>query len=310
MAVVYRIVPYPSARRETGKLARPWSEREEVMQKLELVREEKLFRLIPGRTKKSRLEASGIALVDDSMALVVFDNLNQIARIDVSLTPSKRNGIWPAPSLGAGFEDVAADTKLGSTFGLVESVEDFDGVLRGFVAEYDRSGRLLQCTRLPGRFEKANKGFEGLAHARHQGREHLYALREANVQTSKGRRGRIDVFVRKGAGPWTPSHTIELPKEARFKDYSALAYRAHRIAVVSQESSRLWVARMHDKTHTLIPGSGVVFKFPDKRYNNVEGIDWLSEDTLIAVSDRMKAGQRRRCGRTDQSIHIFRIPPE
>ena len=71
--------------------------------KLKLIREAKLFRLIPGRTKKSRLEASGIALADDSTALVVFDSLNQIARIDVSLKPSRRNGIWPAPSLGSGF---------------------------------------------------------------------------------------------------------------------------------------------------------------------------------------------------------------
>ena len=278
------------------------------MKRLELIREEKLFRLIPGRTKKSRLEASGVALVNDSMALVVFDNLNQIARIDVSLKPSRHNGIWPAPSLGAGFEDIAADTKFGSTFGLVESVEDFDSVLRGFVAEYDHEGRLVQCVRLPGRFESANKGFEGLAHARHQGQEHLYALREANVRTSKGRRGRIDVFVRTGSGPWQKSHSIELPKEARFEDYSALAYRAHQVAVVSQTSARLWVARLHDKTHTLIPGSGVVYRFPGKHYRNVEGIDWLSEDTLIAVSDRKKADQPGRCVDRDQSIHVFRIP--
>jgi hypothetical protein len=280
------------------------------MKRLELIREEKLFRLIPGRTKQSRLEASGIALVNATIALVVFDNLNQIARVDVSLKPSPKNGIWPAPSLGAGFEDVAADTKLGSTFGLIESVEDFDGVLRGFVAEYDRTGRLLQCTRLPGRFEKANKGFEGLAHARHKGREHLYALREANVHTSKGRRGRIDVYVRTGAGPWKESHSIELPKEAHFKDYSALAYRKHQVAVVSQESARIWIARLHDTTHTLIPGSGSVFRFPGKHYDNVEGIDWLSEDTLIAVSDRKKQGQSRKCGHTDQSIHVFRIPSD
>src|SRR5262245_35625970 len=137
--------------------------------KLELIRESKLFRLIPGRTKKSRLEASGVALVDDATALVVFDSLNQIASIDVSLRPSRQNRLWPAPSLGAGFEDVAADDTLGGVFGLVESVEDFDGMLRGFVAEYDRAGRLKQCSRLPKKFQKANKGFEGLAHVRHQG---------------------------------------------------------------------------------------------------------------------------------------------
>src|SRR5689334_6152787 len=108
------------------------------MKKLELVREAKLFRLIPGRTKNSRLEASGVAVIDGSTALVVFDSLNQIACLDISLKRSRHNRIRLAPSLGAGFEDIAVDARLGATFGLIESVEDFDGVLRGFVAEYDR----------------------------------------------------------------------------------------------------------------------------------------------------------------------------
>lgn len=56
-----------------------------MAQKLELIREEKLFRLLPRRTEKSRLEASGVALLDETTALVVFDNLNQVARIDLSL---------------------------------------------------------------------------------------------------------------------------------------------------------------------------------------------------------------------------------
>ena len=56
-----------------------------MAQKLELIREEKLFRLLPRRTEKSRLEASGVALLDAKTALVVFDNLNQVARINLSL---------------------------------------------------------------------------------------------------------------------------------------------------------------------------------------------------------------------------------
>jgi len=277
------------------------------MARLVLVREAKLFRLIPGRTKTSRLEASGVALIDDATALVVFDNLNHIASVDVSLQCSPRNALWPAPSLGAGFEDVAADPRTGSTFALIESVEDADGVLRGFIAEYDRHRRLRQCTRLSGRFEKANKGFEGLAHARHHGREHLYALREANSRSSGPRRGRIDVFVRR-RGAWKHSHRIALPKDARFEDYSALAVRAGRIAVVSQQSARLWIGELNTNTQTLVRGSGAVYRFPGKNYRNVEGIDWLSRDTLIAVSDRVKKDQPFRCVNTDQSIHIFRIP--
>jgi hypothetical protein len=278
------------------------------VKKLELVREEKLYKLIPGRTKTSRLEASGVAASGDSTALVVFDNLNQIASVAISFKRSRRNVLRPAPSLGAGFEDIAADLRGGSAFALIESVEDTDGVLRGFVAEYDRQRRLRQCSPLAGGFEKANKGFEGLAHARDNGREYLYALREANFRSSGARRGRIDVFSRKRGGAWKSSHRIDLPKEARFEDYSALAIRDRRLAIVSQQSARLWVAEFDARKQTVIRGSGKVYRFPDKNYRNVEGIDWLSADTLIAVSDRIKKGQPARCAAKDQSIHIFRLP--
>jgi hypothetical protein len=42
--------------------------------------------------------------------------------------------------------------------------------------------------------------------------------------------------------------------------------------------------------------------------DNVEGIAWLSRDTLVAVSDRKKWRQPARCAEKDQSIHLFRIP--
>jgi hypothetical protein len=63
--------------------------------KLDLVREEKLFRLLPGRRESSRLEASGVALVDAKTALVVFDNLNQVARIDLSFKAAPATGSCP-----------------------------------------------------------------------------------------------------------------------------------------------------------------------------------------------------------------------
>jgi hypothetical protein len=278
------------------------------MRKLELIREEKLFRLIPGRNRKSRLEASGVALIDDTTALVVFDNLNHVARIDLSFDGPGRNRLLAAPSLGSGFEDIAVDVKLGRAFGLIESVEDFDGALRGYVAEYDRDGKFLQCARLPSQFRKANKGFEGLSHSRHEGREYLYALCEANFGTSTKARGRIDVFVRASDATWQLSHQIRLTKRAQFDDYAALSYRDHRVAIVSQESQRLWVARLHATSHAVIPGSEAVYRFPSRSYSSVEGIDWLSEDTLVAVSDRKKKRHPAKCANKDQSIHIFRIP--
>ena len=278
------------------------------MQKLELVREEKLFRLIPGRTKKSRLEASGVALADDKTAVIVFDKINQVARIDLSLRETTANRLLPAPSLDAGFEDIAICSKSGRTFCLIESVVDFDGVFRGYVCEFDKHGRFDRASQLPSTFKKANKGFEGLTHVWHKGREHLYALREGGYRPAKGRSSRIDVYTRTKKGAWEASHLIQLPGTAKFKDYSAIAYRDHQLAIVSQESALMWVAKLDEKTHAVIAGSVKLYRFPSKSYGNVEGIAWLSRDTLVAVSDRRKKGQRGRCRRTDQSIHIFRVP--
>jgi hypothetical protein len=277
-----------------------------VSRKLELIREEKLFRLLPGRTKRSRLEASGVALIDDHTALVVFDNLNQVARIDLSLKRKARNALLPAPSLGSGFEDVCIDHRHRKVFCLIESVEDFDGLLRGFVAEYDEAARFIRCTRLPSPLAKHNKGFEGLAHMWRRNREHLYALCEAG---HKGK-GQIEVFVRARGGEWTASHRIHLPPRAEFEDYAALAYRDGQLAVVSQASARLWVARIDEKARTVVRESEAVYRFPHKSYGNVEGIAWLAPDTLVAVSDRKKRRQPGRCSDKDQSIHLFRIPED
>jgi len=280
-----------------------------MAKKLELIREEKLYRLLPGRKKSSRLEASGVALADDATALVVFDNLNWVARIDLTLEKNPQNILLPAPSLGPGFEDIAVDKEEQRVFCLVESVEDFDGHLRGFVAEYSVEGKYLQCIRLHTQFEKANKGFEGLAHSRRGHDESLYALCEGNLGTSaKKGGGRIDVFVRRGDGGWDGTHQIMLPKQAEFADYSALAYDFGKIAVASQASARLWVAQIDEEKKIIVPGSGKRYRFPSKSYGNIEGIAWLSTDTLVAVSDRAKSNQPDRCTKKDQSIHVFRIP--
>ena len=280
-----------------------------MSRKLELVREEKLFRLLPGRKESSRLEASGVALLDDATALVVFDNLNWVARIDLSLKRRAGNRLFPAPSLGPGFEDIAIDHKRKRFFCLVEELEDFDGLVRGFVAEYDSAGRFLSCTPLSTRFKAVNKGFEGLAHLWLGGREYLYALCEGNRGTAATQgRGRVDVFSRARNGGWEASHRIRLPKQAAFEDYAALAYRDGWLAVVSQASARLWVARIDEQARAVVQGSGSVYRFPSKSYGNIEGIAWLSRDTLVAVSDRKKRQEPARCAEKDQSIHLFRIP--
>ena len=80
------------------------------------------------------------------------------------------------------------------------------------------------------------------------GREYLYALCEGNLGTGRlAGGGRVDVFIRARDGGWKASHRIRLPKQAEFKDYAALAYRDRQLAIVSQASARLWVARVDER---------------------------------------------------------------
>src|SRR5688572_32426480 len=60
------------------------------MKKLELVREAKLFRLIPGRTRKSRLEASGIARSEEHTSELQSQS-NLVCRLLLEKKKKKNN---------------------------------------------------------------------------------------------------------------------------------------------------------------------------------------------------------------------------
>ena len=112
---------------------------------------------------------------------------------------------------------------------------------------------------------------------------------------------------------WQPVAEIKLPRNLIFKDYSALALRDDHLAVVSQKSSGMWVGTLRQRDWSIV-GTGRTYDLPRTKrgkrlYCTVEGLDWLSADTFVMVSDLCKKGHPVRCARTDQSIHIFRTVP-
>ena len=117
----------------------------------------------------------------------------------------------------------------------------------------------------------------------------------------------------RGRRHWDRVATVRLPATLPFEDFSSLAVAGDRLAVLSQASSALWVGRLRASSWE-VAGQGAVFQFPpgpDGRavYCNVEGVSWLSADTVVVVSDRAKRnGQDQRCRAKDQSIHVFAIP--
>jgi hypothetical protein len=119
------------------------------------------------------------------------------------------------------------------------------------------------------------------------------------------------VLEKRGAG-WRSTALIELPRRAAFEDYSAIDLRGNRVAVVSQQTSTLWLGILRPGDWT-IAGRGRVYEFPRSRkgkrlYCGVEGIAWLSATTFVAVSDAAKPDDRKRCRKKSQSIHVFQLP--
>jgi hypothetical protein len=282
---------------------------------LQLVRERKLAELLPSR-HSNILEASGV-VVKDGKYLVVFDNIRRIARIGPSLEPGSADHAWVGRLRdGEGYEDIAYSASQERFYALIEAEKHPDGTYKAIVEEYDTHFRYQSRRRVNVPFEKRNRGFEGLSAVHVDGVDYLLALCEGNDGKAGARGntpggGRIHVLQRSGQW-WQPIAQIRLPSSLEFRDYSALALRDDRIAVVSQKSSRLWVGTLRRKNWT-IAGDGRTYEFPrtpkgKRLYCTVEGIDWLSATTFVTVSDLRKKGYPDRCGRTDQSIHIFRLP--
>ncbi len=111
---------------------------------------------------------------------------------------------------------------------------------------------------------------------------------------------------------WKPVAEIALPKSVRFEDHSAVSLRGDRIAVISQQTSRLWIGRLRLRDWT-IAGRGTLYDFPrttkgKPKYCALEGLCWVSPRTFVLVSDRCRKAAAKRCRKREQSIHVFRIP--
>ena len=154
---------------------------------------------------------------------------------------------------------------------------------------------------------EANKGIEGLDCVRRGGVLYLLGLCERQPGG-----GRVVVF-RRGRRNWKHHTTIELPDTVRFTDYSAISVAGDRLAVVSQESSALWLGRLLPSTWQ-VSGPGRTYLFPRDAdggiaYCTVEGVCWRAADEFVVVSDRAKPGKRDRpCRAEDESLHLFALP--
>jgi hypothetical protein len=281
---------------------------------LEMVTERKIAELLPALGADRPLEASGVLCWDDNF-YIVCDNIGQVARINCDFQRTERNAFL-GESVGRGFEAIARSGRDGHFFLIVESQRTESGEFQARLVERDCNFEHVSEQTLDFTFEHENRGFEGVAVVDRDKDRFLLALCEGNKCRAgkKGRKpggGRIQVFQRQD-DHWLRVATVKLPKNLPFEDYAGLALDGNRVSVVSQRSSGLWIGCL-DTSSWAIDGPGQVYQFPRSRkgktqYGNVEGVCWIGEDRVAAVSDKRKADEPKRYEKKDQSIHIFEIP--
>jgi hypothetical protein len=281
-----------------------------------LVTEHKLADFISPPTYDGVLEASGV-IVKGTDYYVIFDNVRRIARIHRSLEPgSKRHAWFGRRREGEGYEDIAFSRSTRRFYLLIEAEKHPDGTYKALIDECDESARYMRRRWVDFAFEQRNTGFEGLSAVRWRGQDYLLALCEGNrcragVPGRKPGGGRIHLLQRAGT-IWKSVARIKLPRSVRFKDYSAVALRGRRIAVISQQSAKLWVGKL--RGDWTIAGEGKTYEFPRTKkgkikYGTVEGLCWLTDRSFVCVSDLWKGHCfGKRCRKRDQSIHVFKLP--
>lgn len=179
-----------------------------------------------------------------------------------------------------------------------------------------------------------SKGFEGAIAIRDTENELVVlGLCEGNYCSEQYKddtgHGRVIAMKKKeeddGTCTWKTVKQLKVPSSANFRDYSAMTMDKNgRVAITSQEESQVWVGHMVGQNdagqwdlHALeFDGSSAkVFDFPkndkcETVYCNIEGIHWIDDNMLMAVSDKMKSRGKQdyRCFDKDQSVHAFVIP--
>jgi hypothetical protein len=278
--------------------------------------ERKLADFISPPTPKGVLEASGV-IAKGGHYYVVFDNVRRIARIHRGLElGSARHSWFGRKRAGEGYEDIAFSRYTRRFYLLIEAEKHPDGTFKALVDECDESGWYKRRRWIDVAFEKRNTGFEGLSAVRWRNQDYLLALCEGNRCRAgrAGRKpgaGRIHLLQRSGT-LWKSLARIKLPRTVKFEDYSAVALRGRRIAVLSQQSARLWIGTLRFGDWT-IADKGTTFEFPRTKkgkikYRTLEGLCWLSDRSFVCVSDLSKRHHTKRHRKTDQSIHVFRLP--
>ncbi len=283
---------------------------------LELLKEHKLYELLPGSSPEDRFEAYSVCRAGDHY-FVIFEDTPHIARMHISLSPSHReNIIFRQLAERQFYEDITFDRRSGRFLVISKAEKKVNGRLYPRISEYSTDLQFLDRDLVDFPVNGKDGKLSAFHMVRRKKQEYVLGLCAQNHCMGGRKRqipgnGRIQIFVNEGNN-WSQKNTIKLPESAAFKAYTALSVRSGRIAVASQNDSAVWIGQFQDGSWDFVD-HGIVYVFPKSKkgntvYSTVEGLDWSDDDELVIVSGRRTRGQPKRSRKKDQSIHLFRVP--
>jgi len=275
------------------------------------VAEAKIYKLIKGYDKSDKFEASGVQYLNGYF-YVVSDNLYEIAKIKKNLPEnSNENSLLGSGSGDSQFEGITYAPKSVPAFFVVEETVQNGSKYQPRIREYNSSMEYQSSLWADYSFTEANsnKGFEGIAWISRGGVEYMLGLIESP--------GKI-VVLKKTSSQWQKVSEIALPSSASFSDYSDLTIYGNKVAITSQEESKLWIGTLSGtewaltggKTYSFPTGSssGVVGAGNNVLYGNIEGVSFISDTQVVVVSDKAKSDQPSYQKFKEQSVHVFNLP--
>lgn len=276
---------------------------------LNLIYESKFSDIIESTNKT--YEASGVVNWNN-VFYVIFDNLYGLAAIK-NIQNSKDNVMYSQSGKNSQYEAISIDRDTGILYFMTETIKTSDGLF-GRVQEIslEPEFKIVNECVLDYPFSSENKGFEGMCIGKTtDGRKILFGLCEGNFCSGgkKGKEkgnGRIVVYEQQDKC-WKQIKVWNIPSHVQFTDYSdiCISLDGTKMAITTQEDAKLWIVDV-DINNLTFTSKGTFYTFPNN-YCNIEGVDFIDENTIVTVTDMAKKSQPSMCGEKDQSIQIWKL---
>lgn len=209
----------------------------------------------------------------------------------------------------SGYEGITFNP-ISNKFLIVQESEKFQNKFIPVIHEFNQDFDFSDSYDIDFSLKKENKGAEGITYIKVKNESYILLLFEKPNTINQNTNEIGNILVLKKKNNYYEEITyIPLPKTLSFDDFSDISWSGSKIAILSQESSALWIGEFNEDWTW--KNSGTTYFFPkidgEYLYCNLEGISWINDNTIVLVSDTSKKKQPSVCREKSEMIHIWKL---